>query len=303
MLAPVNPLPLSVNPSSVGKPTLPCREDKKPMIPKDPVLRESLFHAAIYLSGVVDPETEVALSKVCYGLMRYGSFEDMYRDYWGRDAESLLLEFPLSRILHDVVKTNRHFSMLRFTDPDYPECLKSIPSPPPALYYVGNLRLLQEQTVAIYTPREMRLHNLGRNRMLGAACVKQIHNVGAVPIAGVSLSNDLTNYHMVGEGILKKAIFVLSERIEFGLVQTIRQLNHEDALHLLFMTMVPPSVFSNDEFQSRRSEIALALSSEGIMQFCPLDAEEQRHLSSISRTLKKKVHQFVYDETALPVRQ
>jgi DNA processing protein len=80
----------------------------------------------------------------------------------------------------------RGIDLVTLLDPDYPELLREIDSPPPYLYYRGNLEVLHSNSVAIVGSHEASAEGIAEAVRLG----KEISATGAVVVSGLARGID-----------------------------------------------------------------------------------------------------------------
>ena len=80
----------------------------------------------------------------------------------------------------------RGIDLVTLLDPDYPELLRELDSPPPYLYYRGNLGVLRDNCVAIVGSHEASAEGIAEAVRLG----KELSATGAVVVSGLARGVD-----------------------------------------------------------------------------------------------------------------
>ena len=168
-----------------------------------------------------DPLSEVqrAPAKLIQGLL---AIDD-------EQAETVKNPLRLPQIAEQVASL--HESAVTIVDPEYPALLREIVDPPFALFYRGNLGLLQKPMVAVVGSR--RASPYGQNA--AAHIARQLSSAGIVVVSGLARGIDAAAHEASAEtvAVLGTGIDVIYPRSNARLTRTI-------AAHGLLLSEFPP---------------------------------------------------------------
>ena len=176
------------------------------------------------LRAIAKYRTRIALLRA----LRSGSLEVLAEDVdLGPDVEAEI---------HNSVRRmwEMGVGVLVYGEPGYPQSLNSLGSPPPFLFYLGNLELLGRPSVGMCGSRNASLEGLAAARACGEVMARQ----GVAVISGYAKGVD-SEAHLAALKSGGDTVIVLAEEIlHFRLKGSFRE--HEDPTRTLVISQFPP---------------------------------------------------------------
>lgn len=134
------------------------------------------------------------------GLARVDQVKSFLAETWRPNAE---FEYKSARL--------KKMDVLPWGDPRYPDKLRNIPDPPLALYYVGDLSLLNNPSLAVVGARQCTEYGLGLARSIS----EELSGLGLTIVSGLARGID-REAHQGGLAGLGSSIAVVGAGLDHG---------------------------------------------------------------------------------------
>lgn len=134
------------------------------------------------------------------GLARADVVELFLKETWRKEAE---FEYKAARI--------KGMNVLPWGDPRYPDKLRHIPDPPLALYFIGDLSLIQNPSVAVVGARKCTEYGLKQARTIS----QDLSRMGMTIVSGLALGID-RQAHQGGLAGVGSSIAVVGAGLDHG---------------------------------------------------------------------------------------
>ncbi len=217
---------------------------------------ECMYHAALFYDRVIRPCDRSSDDQLADLLGRYGSLEAVSK------AKNLLSGASFKDLESQIGDAS--FGVLRICDDAYPSHLKSVKSPPPVLYYRGDLSLLERKSVAVVGTREPD----PSDEVEGRAITIMMAEKGYVIVSGLAFGCDALA-HQTALDYKGSTIAVLGTPIDDISPKKNLKLGENIAENHLLISQYPIGMpFSMQIIKSRfayRNKTTVGLASEGVV--------------------------------------
>ena len=217
-------------------------------------------HAALILTKKIPVGSISANKKLTEMLLKIGSFDAIYEQYYGSISIEEKVRLQLNRAYS---KIDFDFKVITINDPNYPEKLRSIEGVTPVLYCRGDTSLLNvSKTISFVGTRELYDSEHIRH---GDAVIEQllVDGYNAI-VSGLAAGSD-TLGHKSTIRYGGRTIAVLGTPLDKYFPKDNRALQNEIANNHLLVSEYPIGIRSFGSFFANRNRTTVALSSDGVV--------------------------------------
>lgn len=222
---------------------------------------ECKYHTALLYSKVVRIASKKADQETKELLLRYGSFEAIFKEKKkGMEVE----EFLNKKVIDRIDNAPFHFRTITVLDSDFPEQLRKVDKSTGVIYTVGDVSLLNKKSVAVVGSRKLEeFKDFEPEKELYPTLEKKLEK-GCVIVSGLARGSDtLGHEHAIEKG--GKTIAVMGTSLDKYSCSQNKKLQEEIGKNHLLVSQFPIGCDCYPGYFAYRNNTTVGITTDGII--------------------------------------